>query len=241
MEIRVGDIGRALSPMSPSGVVDVNGERLDARSNGRFIEAGSLVVVLHGDPTGYVVRKLEPGQTPPRLPDHGEPIRKADFQLNSIEVAQADRHERTATRKQLLQQWHHDRSVAVCLGPLAGLVSGVVGWSFGWSGLTDLGSVALLLGGSVAVGAFASVCLFTLAAWVTSMLGMFEGKVGYFPDLFATVAGLVGAALGFWWQYGTGDVLAIIPGVVGGATVFATVVYLLWWLARNALLSDAGD
>jgi NfeD-like C-terminal, partner-binding len=83
MPVHIGDFGRALSRMAPSGAVEVNGERLDARSDGQVIEAGSNVIVLRGDPTGYVVRALEPGKPVPTLPRQGEEIVKADFARNT--------------------------------------------------------------------------------------------------------------------------------------------------------------
>jgi len=163
MAIRVGDVGRALSDMFPSGAVEVNGKRIDARSESQPIEAGSTVVVLRGDPTGFVVRKVEPGQAVPKLPGHGTPIRRADFQRNSAEVAEVEREERSAKWKRQLHVFR------------------VVG------------------GGS----------------------------------------GLLGALLGFLWQYDTGDAATIAQWSVGGALVFAVVACAVVWVLDKVMGPDA--
>src|SRR5262245_6076251 len=87
--------------MCPSGAVEVNGDRLDARSDGAFIEAGSHVVVVRGDPTGFVVRKLGPEDPLPDLPNHGERIRRAEFQRNRAEVAEAEREAAVEKRRRM--------------------------------------------------------------------------------------------------------------------------------------------
>jgi hypothetical protein len=240
MVVHVGDVGRALSPMTPSGAVEVRGRRLDARSDGQFIEAGSPVIVLRGDPSGYVVRKLEAGQPPPELPGHGEPIRRAEFQRNSAEVAEAERQERAERRERLLQGLQTGSVAAGSLGAVVGLASGGVGWYFGWSGAADPLGLALLFGGSLVAGAVVSVALFFLTGLVGSVAGAFEGEPGFAPDFFAMFAGLVGGAVGFWWRFGTGDAGVIAAWSAGGALAFAVVAWVLGRLMAHILGSAAG-
>ena len=240
MTVRVGDTGRALSPMAPSGAVEIGGVRLDARSDGQVIETDSTVVVVRGDPTGYVVRKLEPGQPVPRLPNHGRPIRKAAFQRNSAEVAEADREERRERRGRLLKSLRYGSIAAASLGAMVGLASGGLGWGFGWAGGTDPARLAALLGGSLGVGAAWGVALFFLTGWVGSLLGSFEGETGFAPDFVTVFAGLVGAAVGFWWKFDTGDAETIAAWSAGGSVAFAAVAWVLGTLLTNLLGSLAG-
>ena len=175
MSIHYGDIGRALSTLSPSGAVDVLGERLDARSDGQIIEAGSLVVVLRGDPTGYVVQKLNPGQTPPRVPNHGKPIPKADFQLNGTEAATVDRREQAERRKRLRQGLRSGSIVAGRLGALVGLGISGIGLGLGWVGLEEPSGFAIFLGTAVVIGAVAGVILFLVISLVSYSVGAGDG------------------------------------------------------------------
>lgn len=55
----VGKAGRALTPLRPSGVVKVEGKRIDAVSVGGFIEAGTSVVVVQVEGTRVVVSEQE--------------------------------------------------------------------------------------------------------------------------------------------------------------------------------------
>ncbi len=49
-----GDLGIAASPLHPSGVVEITGARIDALSEGQYIEAGAPIEVLRVE-RGYVV------------------------------------------------------------------------------------------------------------------------------------------------------------------------------------------
>lgn len=230
MAIHVGAIGRALSPMSPSGSVEIDGVRHDARSDGQFIDAGSAVIVLRGDPTGYVVRKLEPGQPVPQLPNHGEPIFKAEFQRNSAEVAEAERQERLERHRQQRQALKYGVVAAGSLGALVGLSSGGLGWYFRWAGVTEPVYLALLLGGSLVLGAVWGVVLFLSISWGGALLGSLEGDVAFAPSFVVVFVALVGAAVGFWWHFSTGDVGTIALWSVGGTVVFAAAALVLGWL-----------
>jgi hypothetical protein len=241
MTICVGDVGRAISRLSPSGAVEVNGRRLDARSDGRVIEPGSTVVVLRGDPSGYVVRELEPGQPPPEVPGHGRPIRKAEFQRTAAEVAEADRRDRADARQRLLRAMRYGSAAAGALGVATGLVSGGAGWYFGRAGVNDPAGIAVLLGGHAAAGAVAGVALFFLTGLVGSVLGVFGGNADFAPDFAAIFVALVGAAVGFWWQFPTGDATTIAAWSAGGAFLFAVAALALGWLGSRVLEPPAGE
>lgn len=227
MPVHVGDVGRAVSPLSPSGAVEVNGARLDARSEGLPIEAGAAVVVLRGDPTGYVVRALVPGAKP--LPNHGEPIRKADFQMKGADVAEAEREERLARRRELFRQMRWGSVLAATLGMVAGLASALLGTRFDWASVNELMNPQVLLGGSVGVGAIWAVLLYFFTGWFTVYVLPSEADAVFEPDFLATAAGLLGAALGFWLNLG-GEPVMIAAWSAGLSLGVAAVAAGIAWV-----------
>ena len=54
----VGKQGRALSPLRPAGIAEIEGERVDVVSDGELIDAGQIVEVTHVDGNRIVVRRL---------------------------------------------------------------------------------------------------------------------------------------------------------------------------------------
>ncbi len=55
--LRLGHVGRALSPLRPAGVADIDGARVDVVSDGGYIEAGTLIEVTRVDGNRIVVRE----------------------------------------------------------------------------------------------------------------------------------------------------------------------------------------
>jgi len=55
----LGDFGRALTPLRPSGLVDFDGRRLDARAEEGLIATGSLVRAVRVESGILIVRKAE--------------------------------------------------------------------------------------------------------------------------------------------------------------------------------------
>jgi membrane-bound serine protease (ClpP class) len=53
----LGQSGTALSPLRPSGIADIDGERVDVVSDGDFIESGSAIRVTRVDGNRIVVRR----------------------------------------------------------------------------------------------------------------------------------------------------------------------------------------
>ncbi len=58
-EALVGEVGVAVSPLRPVGVIKVEGRRLDAQAEISFIEAGEPVVITKVDGLHILVRKAE--------------------------------------------------------------------------------------------------------------------------------------------------------------------------------------
>jgi hypothetical protein len=240
MRVHVGDVGQALSPMCPSGAVEVNGMRLDARSDGAFIEAGSPIIVLRGDPTGFVVRRIGPDEPIPRLPNNGERIRRAEFQRTSAEVAEAEREEQAERRRRMRETMRFGSLTAASFGILVGLASGGFGWLTGRADNLGWADLALLLGGSLAAGAVLGVGLFFLSGMVGSVVQMFDGEPGFAPSFNVIVLGLIGAAAGFWWRFGTGDAAVIATCSAIGLAIGAAVGWVVSWLTAQILGAAAG-
>lgn len=59
----IGKTGTALTTMRPAGVVEIEGERLDAVSEGGYVAAGSPIVVRHVEGTRIVVREVKGGSS----------------------------------------------------------------------------------------------------------------------------------------------------------------------------------
>jgi membrane-bound ClpP family serine protease len=55
----IGQTGVAVSPLRPTGVADVGGERVEVCSDGAFIAAGSRIRVVAMDRTRFLVRMAE--------------------------------------------------------------------------------------------------------------------------------------------------------------------------------------
>jgi membrane-bound serine protease (ClpP class) len=54
---RLGKSGRACSPLRPAAIAEIEGERVDAVSDGEFIDSGALIVVTRVDGNRIVVRR----------------------------------------------------------------------------------------------------------------------------------------------------------------------------------------
>jgi membrane-bound ClpP family serine protease len=65
----LGKVGRAKSPMLPSGAVVIEGRIINAMSQGEAIDAGQTIVVIEVRGTRVVVRPLADGEQPPQTDD----------------------------------------------------------------------------------------------------------------------------------------------------------------------------
>ena len=61
----IGQVGIALTDLRPSGVAEVNGERIDVVTEGAFVNAGSRITVERAEGYRHVVRPTRPD---PQLP-----------------------------------------------------------------------------------------------------------------------------------------------------------------------------
>jgi hypothetical protein len=211
--VRVGDLGTALTAMSPSGVVAIDGHRLDARSDGAAIPAGAAVVVLRGDPTGYVVREVGPEKPFPQLPDAGAEIGRPDFMRNSAEVRRDDARDEEERRRAWETATRARTVVAGLAGAAAGAGDAALAGHDAPAGLFAGGAVGLGTGFGLAllVGRLGPVLRWSPVAALTALLG-----------------GLVGAEAGFWVTMS-----AAVPPPVGPAVGGVLGLAAGGWVGRN--------
>jgi membrane-bound serine protease (ClpP class) len=55
--LQLGHTGKALSPLRPAGIADIDGARVDVVSDGGFIPAGAAIEVIRVDGNRIVVRE----------------------------------------------------------------------------------------------------------------------------------------------------------------------------------------
>jgi hypothetical protein len=221
--VRVGDLGKALTAMSPSGVVELDGRRVDARSDGLFIPAGAAVVVLRGDPTGYVVREVGPDKPFPQLPDSGAEILPAEFQRNSGDVRRAEARDAEEVRRVWAKESRHRAFVAGLIGAAAGL---------GDAALAHGTDRDVLLRGAL-IGQLTGL-----------FLALLVGRAGYvlrWSPVAAVAAiggGLLGAEAGFWAHV----IAAGVPLPLGLAVGGFVGLVVGGWVGRNlTVLAGPGD
>jgi hypothetical protein len=211
--VRVGDLGTALTPMAPSGLVGHDGLRLDARSDGAFIPAGASVVVLRGDPTGYVVREVGPDAPIPVLHDAGAEATRPEFMRNTAEVRVAAARSEAELRRAWAKGDRWRSGAATLLGGLGGLGDSVL--AFG-DDSTPAGAAGGLLVGLVL--ALAVNRAGRLLAWSPLAAGG------------AIAGGLLGAEAAFWAAVAAGDAVPLWAAVPAGALVGTAAG---GWAGRN--------
>jgi len=201
--VRVGDLGRAMTPLRPSGVVElVHGGRLDARAECEAIPAGAAVVVLRGDPTGYVVRAVGPDQPFPALPDDGAEIVRPEFMRNSAEVRRADARNAEEVRRAWAQAGRRRGQFALLLGAAAGIGNTALAHGIDRDTLVRGALIGLLTG--------------TVAALIVGRLGRFL-RWSPFAAGAAILGSLFGAEVGFWAQGGPTELRPLALGLCVGA------------------------
>jgi hypothetical protein len=224
MNLRVGDIGRAVTALSPSGYVEIDGVRRSAKSESTYIEAGSMVVVVRGEMPSFIVRQIEPG-TPPKLPHHGEEIAKPEAHRNAADVAAVEREEQLLAWQQLNRRMKIGAAMAAGLGLLVGIANAELGSRLHWGNATDSSVFSLFS----AVGcASAGVVLYFATGFLAPRLLPYEDR-GFAADFFGIAAGLVGGLLGFWVRHGD-DTNTIVLWSVGLSVAFAALACAISWL-----------
>ena len=71
--VRIGDRGRTLTALKPSGKVAIAGAEFEARSEGQWIDPDCNCVVVAGDSRGLIVRAVGEGDPTPAVANQGTP------------------------------------------------------------------------------------------------------------------------------------------------------------------------
>lgn len=77
MPVTIGERGRAVTPLRPTGYVEVHGSRLEAKlapSRTVNVESGTEIVIVGADTFGLSVRSVDDVSNPSDLPGYGEPV-----------------------------------------------------------------------------------------------------------------------------------------------------------------------
>ncbi len=230
MNVRVGDVGRAVTALSPSGYVEIDGVRRSAQSEGSYIEVGSNIIVVRGEVPSFIVRQIEPGTPPDRLPNHGEVIGKSEHQMRSADVAEVEREQQRLAWEQLKRRMKIGAAASGASGFLAGLANAGLGWHFNWANVNESVGLPLLLGGSAALAAVWAVVLYFFTGGFVAHVLPAEADAVFEPSFVALVMGLVGAALGFWLHFASGDVGRIALWSTGLSLAFAALTSGITWV-----------
>lgn len=226
MGIRVGDVGLAVTELAPGGAVELDGWRYPARCDDGTIPAGAEVEVVRGEKTCYVVRRSGSGAP---LPGRGTEIPPQGFESLRSRVARQERAEQSERRAELGRRVRRGGAVSLVCGAVAGLASGGLGWHFDWANVTATIDFPTLFGASMGVGGAAGVALFFFTGWfAVHALPSEEGAV-FEPSPVGVFAGLVGASLGFWLNFGDGAGV-VAAWSAGFALAFAAVACAAVWL-----------
>jgi hypothetical protein len=227
MGICVGDVGRAVTDISPGGAVELDGSRYPARSiDDVTIPAGTEVELVRAEKTCFVVRRT--GSAEP-LPNRGEPIGPFGFDTLRAAVARAEKKEARDRRSELLKRMRTGAAVAAVFGALAGVASAWLGWRYDWAGVTESVSQGTLFAGSAAAGVVLGVVLYFFTGFFAVHCLPSEADAVFEPGFVAIAAGLVGAALGFWMKLAGGEPAVIALWTGGLALIFAALAAGLAW------------
>lgn len=77
MPVTIGERGRAVTPLRPTGYVEVHGSRLEAKlapSRTVNVESGTEIVIVGADTFGLAVRAAGDVANPSDLPGYGEAV-----------------------------------------------------------------------------------------------------------------------------------------------------------------------
>lgn len=140
MKLEIGDVGRAVSALRPSGVAEIRGVRHEVRSDGGWIDAGCPVVVIASDSFSVIV-KLAEGFALQKLPDLGDKIPTPQER-----ATQRHAHEERVREEDARAGFRERTRDALLIGAIFAVVAGPVGYWIGdLHGLVVAVAVTLIL------------------------------------------------------------------------------------------------
>jgi hypothetical protein len=134
--IRVGDRGRAVTELRPTGAIEVYGRRIEAKADRlHYVPTDAEVVVVGGDAFGVIVRTAATVADPVGLPNYGEtvPLTLQEAAARNDAAAKAHRDEHG------LDVWS-----SPWVWPIIALDAAICG-SLGWWWVGDVGLIVGLL------------------------------------------------------------------------------------------------
>ncbi|AWM41700.1 hypothetical protein GobsT_72090 [Gemmata obscuriglobus] len=211
MAVRIGDSGTAMTALRPQGVVRIGGTRHDARSEGGYVETGSEVVVVGGDNTGLIVRRVEPGPAV-ALPNHGREVYGSFGARVAAEGARED-----AERA----RWESARRrYGFVVGSLFGALAGGGGTAQLWGPIVERAGAPWAVAALAAVGGAAwGACLFR---GLDARLRELGGDYWRFTTA-STGLGLTGGALVAAWGVPAVGLGLGLAGAIGATLAFAVI------------------
>ncbi|MFO0822604.1 MAG: hypothetical protein U0792_05695 [Gemmataceae bacterium] len=230
MNLRVGDVGQAVTALSPSGYVEIEGVRRSAKSESTYIEAGTTVVVVRGEMPSFIVRQIEPGTTL-TLPNHGEEIAKPEAHRNAADVTAVECEEQRLAWQSLQRRMKIGAAAAGGFGLLIGIMNAELAYRFNWAGSHVAVNSSLMLFSAVGCMAWA-VMLYFATGFLAPRLLPYEDR-GFAADFFGVAAGLVGGLLGFWVRF-QADGITLVGWSVGVSVAFAALACAISWLVGLA-------
>jgi hypothetical protein len=202
-QIHIGDKGKTLGPLKPTGRITVMGHAIDASSEGTWIDGDVDVVIVGGNTRQAIVRLFSTAGKPPQ--NNGEPLP----QEQPTEV----------TPLQSPPAWV-ERIYSVRIGFVIGIIFVPIAWLFG----TPLSVYALFVpvSGAIAGRLF--------RGFVGTAIETVGPRVDHRPQataiaLFIVVASLVGSAIGL--NTGLGF-LGLCCGLPLGALIGGMLAYVGW-------------
>ena len=214
MAVRVGDVGRAMSALSPSGA---------SRSTARGSTRGRRRVHrgrMHDRRRSRRPNRLRRPQARPRFATLAQP-RSADSEgrvpTESHGGAAAENNEERERLKELQSRRVAARSGRPCW---RGRGRHSARWACTSTGPASPVAPATLYGASAAAGAGWAVALYFFTGWFVARVMPAEEGAGFEPNLVAVAVGLIVAALGFWVTFASGHVLAIAAQTTGISLAF---------------------
>jgi hypothetical protein len=219
--------------MHPQGFVRINDRRYDARSEWSPIGLGCEVVVVGGDLQGLVVRKVEPGLVPDRMPNFGKPVPSSFGELLDLQQRQAEaERELWLTR---LPRWRAARrAYGLRMGALLGALFAAAGLALCWDYVRQVSDTPGLTALAVAgVGALWGVIVFNLLdlthqQLLRQMLPRLEERVYDRITLCATGLALLGTAVAVlvvpWLGVGAGLVAGVLATGALGLVVLGVLL-----------------
>jgi hypothetical protein len=228
MSARIGDRGEAVSALTPSGKVRINGILYDAKSEGIFIEAGAHCIVVRQDPFALIVRKLEGDQSLPEVPNAGNLVTKSEVQRTSEEVRKVEAIEAEAQR----QVWWKDIKKGLLISVILGLVVGGLASLFAVFDTSiqtrsEINKTLLIIGFLLVYPIWGAILYLSIEVIPSMIVKLKESEDTVLHQIIIFI-GLIGSAFLFHWEMTSGNnLLSTLLIALLGSLAITFVAWIL--------------